>query len=74
MFNFQQFAMAVMTSGNPLQMLNQAAQTNPQIAQVMRLRQGKTPDEFRALVENLAKQRGTTLEQVVSQMGLRLPK
>lgn len=70
MFNFQQFAMAVMASSNPMQLLAQAAQSNPQVAQVMRLRQGKTPEEFRAFVENMAKERGTTLEQVIAGMGL----
>lgn len=74
MFNFQQLAMAVMASGNPMQILVQAAKTSPQVAQVMKLRQGKSPEEFRAFVENMAKERGTTLEQVVSQMGLKLPK
>lgn len=74
MFNFQQFAAAVIASGDPMQVLAQAARTNPQVAQVMKLRQGKSPEEFRVFVENMAKERGTTLEQVVSQMGLKLPK
>lgn len=74
MFNFNHFANAVKASGNPMQMFALAARSNPQVAQVLNLMQGKSPAEFRQVVENMAKERGTTLEQVVSQMGLRLPK
>lgn len=74
MFNLNQFATAVKASNNPMQLFNQAARSNPQVAQVMRLMQGKSPAEFRQVVENMAKERGTTLEQVVNQMGLKLPK
>ena len=74
MFNFNQFVSNVKTSANPMQVFGLAARNNPQVAQVMRLMQGKTPAEFRQVVENMAKERGTTLEQVVNKMGLRLPK
>ena len=70
MFNLQQFVSAVRASNNPMQMFSMAARTNPQVAQVMRLMQGKSTEEFKLVVENMAKERGTTLEQVITGMGL----
>lgn len=68
--NMMQFITAVKSSRNPMQIFEQAARTNPQVMQVMRLMQGKSPEEFRMIVENMAKERGTTLDRVISEMGL----
>lgn len=71
MFNFQQFAAAVRASSNPMQVFAQAAKTNPQVAQVLRLMQGKSAEEFREVVENMARERGTTLNEIIKNMGLK---
>ena len=52
--------------GNPMQMLQQ----NPQAAQAMRLIQGKNPQQLRQTAENMAKQRGTSVEEIARQLGL----
>lgn len=70
MFNFQQFISTVRASNNPMQVFLMASRTSPQVAQVIRLMRGKSPEEFRIVVENMAKERGTTLEQVIADMGL----
>lgn len=56
--------------GNPMQMLQQMAGSNPQAAQAMNILRGKNPQQVRSIVENMARQRGTTIEQLAQQMGL----
>lgn len=57
--------------GNPMQMLQQMAGQNPQAAQAMRLIQGKKPAAASAkTAENMAKQRGTSIEEIARQLGL----
>ena len=54
--------MQMMQSGrNPMQLLQQMAGQNPQAAQAMRLRQ---------TAENMAKQRGTSIEEIARQLGI----
>lgn len=60
--------------GNPMAMLNQMAAQNPQVAQMLRMMQGKNPQQLRGMAENMAKERGTTLEDVARQLGVQLPK
>ncbi|MFQ7466209.1 MAG: hypothetical protein ACLRM0_13730 [[Clostridium] leptum] len=56
--------------GNPMQMLQQMAGQNPQAAQAMRLIQGKNPQQLRQTAENMAKQRGTSVEEIARQLGI----
>lgn len=62
------------TGGNPMAFLQQLAGRNPQAAQVMRMMRGKNSQQLRTMAENMAKERGTSLEQVVSQLGIPLPR
>lgn len=72
--NIIQLAQLMSRSQNPMQLFAQAVGQSPQGQQVLRLMYGKTPEQFRGVLENMAKQQGTTLEQVVTSMGLRLPR
>lgn len=74
MMNFPQFVNAMKSSQNPMQFFAQTARSVPQVAQVMRMMQGKSPAEFKAIVENMAKERGTTLERIIADMGFTLNK
>ncbi len=74
MMNFPQFVNAMKSSQNPMQFFAQTAQSVPQVAQVMKMMQGKSPAEFKTIVENMARERGTTLEQVIADMGFTLNK
>ena len=58
---------------NPMGMLQQMAGTNPQINQAMQMLSGKNGQQLKQMAENLAKERGTPLEQIARSMGLRLP-
>lgn len=63
--------MQMMQSGrNPMQLLQQMAGQNPQAAQAMRLIQGKNPQRLRQTAENMAKQRGTSIEEIARQLGI----
>lgn len=58
---------------NPGQMLMQMSRQNPGLQQAMQMANGKTPKEMRAMVQQLAQQRGVNLEQLAQSMGIRLP-
>lgn len=59
--------------GNPNALLMQMARQNPQVSQVMNLLGGKTPEQQRAIAENIARERGINLEDMMRQMGIQFP-
>lgn len=67
MMTMMQASMSGMT---PMQYLQQRMGQNPQIAQAMNLIQGKTPEQLHQIADNMAKQRGTTVEEIARQYGL----
>ena len=66
--------MQMMRGGNPMQILMQQAQSNPRLGQVMQMCNGKTPDQMRAMAQQMAQQRGVNLDQLAQQIGLKLPR
>lgn len=58
---------------NPMALMQQMAKSNPQVNQVMQMMNGKSPAQLKAIAENVAKEKGTTVEQVAQQLGLSLP-
>lgn len=58
---------------NPMQFMQQMARSNPQINQVMQMMNGKNPDQLRQMAANMAKERGTTLEQFAQNLGIPIP-
>lgn len=62
------------SGGNPMQMLQQMAMQNPKAAQAMKMIRGKSPQELRQMAENMARERGTTLDAVAQSLGLTIPK
>lgn len=66
--------LAMMRGGqNPQQVLFTMAQNNPQVRQVMQMMQGKSPAELRQMADNMAAQRGTTVEDIARQLGITIP-
>lgn len=53
--------------GNPIEILSNMS-GNPMIAQGMKLIQGKSPEQLEQLARNMAKERGTTPEQIIEQI------
>ncbi len=60
----------MMSGMSPLQYLQQMAAGNPMVAQAVSLIQGKTPEQLHQIADNMAKQRGTTVEEIARQYGL----
>ena len=56
-------------SGNPAPLLEQLARQNPAMRQAMDITRGKTPQEVRQIADNMARQRGTTVEEILRRMG-----
>lgn len=69
---FQMINMA-RNGGNPMQLMQQMARSNPQISQVMQMMNGKSTDQLRQMASNMARERGTSLEQVAQQLGIPIP-
>lgn len=65
---------AARSGGNVNAMLNQMAVQNPQIRQAMQMMQGKTPQQIQQLAQNMAKERGTTVEDVARSLGFNIPR
>ncbi len=63
----------VRNGGNPQAMLNQMAQSDPQVRKVLQMMQGKSPAELRRIADNIAAERGTTVEDVARQLGITIP-
>ena len=60
----------MMSGMSPVQCLQQMAAGNPMVAQAVSLIQGKTPEQLHQIADNMAKQRGTTVEEIARQYGL----
>lgn len=58
---------------NPQAMLNQMSQSDPQVRKVLQMMQGKSPAELRRIADNIAAERGTTVEDVARQLGITIP-
>lgn len=61
--------MARARSGNPAPLLEQLARQNPAMRQAMDMTRGKSPQEVRQIADNMARQRGTTVEEILRRMG-----
>ena len=66
--------MGLLRSGkNPNAILQTMAMNNPQVRQVMQMMHGKSPDQLRQTANNMAAERGTTVEDIARQLGIQIP-
>lgn len=70
MINMQSLFQMMQQGVNPNALLNQMAQQNPALQQALGLLNGKNQQQKMQVLEDMARQRGTTLQQVAQQMGL----
>lgn len=61
---------AAQAGGNPVVMLQQMAMQDPQIAQAYRLINGKNAQQLQTMAQNIARERGIDLNQVVQSLGI----
>lgn len=75
MINPMQMMMQAMQGGQtPMQWLAQMSGQNPQLQQLQQITQGKSPEQLMQIAENMAQQRGTTLQALAQQMGIPFPR
>lgn len=58
----------------PNALLGQMARSDPRAAQALQMLQGKSTDQLRTMAENMARERGTSVEQIARSLGITLPK
>ena len=63
---------AARSGGNPMQLMQQMAMQDPRIAQARQMMQGKSPQQLRTMAENMARERGTTVQDVARGLGIRI--
>lgn len=73
MFNLMGLIQMAQRGQNPMSQLQQMAGSDPRLNQAMQMIGGKSPQQLRQMAENMAKERGTTIEQIAQSMGFRLP-
>ncbi len=74
MMNPLQMMQVLRGAQNPMQMMVQMSQQNPQLSQIMQMTNGKTPAQMEEMVRQAAQQRGIDLNQLAQQLGVKLPK
>ena len=65
-----QLANIARNGGNAIQMLQRMAAQNPQAAQAINMIQGKTARQLQQIATNMAKERGTTPQEIARSLGL----
>ena len=65
---------AAMSGASAMQFLQRMAGQNPMVSQAMSLIQGKNTEQLQQIAENMARQRGTTIEEIARQYGLPMNK
>lgn len=66
-----QIVSALRNGANPQAILFQMAQNTPQARQVLQMTRGKNQRQIEQMVRNMARERGTTPEAIIQQLGLR---
>ena len=61
---------AMNNGGNPMHLMQQMAQQNPQVAQAMKLMQGKSPQQLQMMAQNMAQERGIDINEMIRQLGI----
>lgn len=62
---------ALQRGADPTQMIAQMARNNPQMAQASRMISGKSPQQLQQMAINMCRERGTSPEAVLRQLGLK---
>lgn len=63
---------AAQGGGDPVQVINQMAGRNPQMKSGLKMIQGKSSQQLEQMARNMAKERGTTVEEIAESLGIML--
>lgn len=58
---------------SPNAILAMMARQNPQARQVMQMMQSKSPQQLQQIAQNMARERGTTIEDIARSLGIQIP-
>lgn len=58
---------------NPMALIQHMAESNPQMKQFMQMVRGKSSAQLKQMAENMAKERGVSINDVARQLGITLP-
>lgn len=61
---------AMQQGRNPITLMQAMAQQNPQVAQALQMMHGKSPQQLQSMAQNMARERGVDLNQMLRQMGI----
>lgn len=64
----------VRQGGSPQALIRQMAQRDPRAQQVNQILGGKSADQQRIIVQNMARERGINLDELAQSLGVQLPK
>lgn len=56
--------------GNPDMLVQQLISQHPQREQIQQIIGGKSPDQLMQIAQNMCRERGTTMDQVLQQFGI----
>lgn len=71
MLDLRQMVQMVMNGGSPMTMLQQMG--DPRATQALNMLQGKSPAQLQQMAMNMARERGTTVEDVARSLGIQIP-
>ena len=72
-FNVGQIMQMAQRGVDPNRLAQQLIQQNPAMQQAAQMMQGKTPAQIKQMAYERARQMGVDLNQMVQQMGIKLP-
>lgn len=68
---YAMMAQLIQSGGDPNRVLQQMAQKNPQVGQVLDMMRGKSAQELHQVAQNIAQQRGLDLNAIYQSLGIR---
>lgn len=61
---------AMQQGRNHMALMQAMAQQNPKVAQALQMMHGKSPQQLQSMAQNMARERGVDLNQMLRQMGI----
>ena len=61
---------AMQQGRNPITLMQAMAQQNPRVAQALQMMQGKSPQQLQSMAQNMARERGVDLNQMLRDLGI----
>lgn len=59
---------------DPNALLGNMARSDPRAAQALGMLKGKNSKQLRQMAENMARERGTSVEEIAQSLGIKIPK